>query len=50
MQLCSHRHNEVCFEDRTDCPVCEVKNELSDAEGLITDLRKEIEQLKEEKE
>jgi len=37
MNLCSEKHDEVCFEGR-DCPVCE----------MINDMEAEVEALKEE--
>lgn len=28
MNLCSKRHEEVCFEEGRYCPVCELRDEL----------------------
>jgi len=39
MNLCSDKHEEVCYESR-DCPVCDVRDDLED---VIKNLEKEIE-------
>lgn len=44
MQLCSNKHEEVCYED-SDCPVCTTRDDL---QGTIDDLEKDVENLKEE--
>lgn len=44
MELCSEKHEEVCFEGR-ECPVC---FERDDLQSQIDDLNKEITGLKDE--
>lgn len=42
MNLCDSGHDEVCYDGRT-CPVCSVKEELSDEIKELTDRVKELE-------
>lgn len=44
MNLCSHKHEEVCYEART-CPVCDVIEAMNKA---IAELEDEIVILKDE--
>ncbi len=43
MFLCSNGHDEICYEH--ECPVCRVEGELDEAHKLITELRKQVEEL-----
>jgi len=47
MNLCDDGHSEVCYEGR-NCPVCEISQQLQDAEDLISILKEEKEALIEE--
>ncbi len=48
MNLCSHNHEEICFEDRK-CPYCAdmmAKTRIIDErDGLISDLKEHIREL-----
>lgn len=44
MQLCSNKHEEVCYED-SDCPVCTVRDEL---QGTVDSLEQDVTGLKDE--
>lgn len=44
MNLCSEKHDEICFEGR-DCPLCEMRG---GKDGAISDMEDEIETLTEE--
>ena len=44
MNLCSDKHDEVCYDGRV-CPVCDVRDEL---QGTIDELEKEIQSLNSE--
>ena len=46
MELCSNKHEEVCYEGRI-CPVCDMREEL---EGAIKDLEQQIIDLERETE
>lgn len=37
MNLCSDKHEEVCYESRV-CPVCDLRDDLT---GVIAELNKE---------
>lgn len=41
MTLCDDGHDEVCFETR-DCPVCEMKKQISSLEEKMDTLEDEI--------
>jgi len=41
MELCSDKHEEVCYEGRT-CPVCAERDDL---QGQIDELNKEVARL-----
>ena len=41
MNLCSEGHDEVCYESR-NCPACDVKAQLDNAEEAIRSLKAEI--------
>ncbi len=45
MNLCSDGHDEVCFISR-NCPVCEIRKEISVMEDDIEDLKNEVDDLK----
>jgi hypothetical protein len=49
MQLCSDKHEEVCYEGRI-CPVCVLKEEIAGWEKEGSKLQLRIDQLEEEKE
>lgn len=44
MNLCSDKHDEVCY-DGGDCPVCGKLKEISDLEDKIYDLNETIDKL-----
>ena len=44
MNLCSDKHEEVCFESKV-CPVCDVRDDLQDT---IDDLEKQVASLTDE--
>jgi transcription initiation factor IIE alpha subunit len=44
MNLCSDGHDEVCHEGK-DCPACEIKGELKDANDTIGELREKVSDL-----
>ena len=50
MELCSDKHEEVCFEGR-DCPVCALRDELQtridELEGQVQTLEAEVDSLEE---
>lgn len=50
MNLCSDKHDEICFECN-DCPLCSMRNELtyekSQLEDKIEELNNTIEMMKE---
>jgi len=55
MNLCSHNHEEVCYEDRRTCPLCfEIKrvaglqDQLAESERLSENLKQEIVSLEEQ--
>jgi len=41
MNICSHQHEEVCFEGRR-CPMCEL---IKEHEGELSELRQEVKSL-----
>ena len=41
MNLCSNKHEEICYENEP-CPVCEKMIEINDLQEEITFLKKEI--------
>ena len=41
MNLCSDKHEEVCYESRV-CPVCDMRDDLN---CTIAELKKQIEKL-----
>ena len=53
MYLCEEIHPEICHED-SDCPICklieEKDDEIKELEGRIDKLKKDIDELLEEKE
>jgi hypothetical protein len=44
MELCSNRHDEVCFEGKY-CPACGIAEELKEANDEIAKLQQQIESL-----
>jgi uncharacterized Zn ribbon protein len=42
MNLCSHNHEEVCYDDRKKCPVCEKMDEWADYEKSATEEIKDL--------
>jgi len=36
MTLCSHGHEEVCYECR-ECPVCEKQDEITELSGQLSE-------------
>lgn len=44
MNLCSDKHDEICYEGRT-CPLCTIREDL---EKEIEDLKKAVEDLEKE--
>ncbi len=52
MNLCSKKHDEVCYEGR-ECPVCELQDRFDTAienwEKRVTELQDEIDNLDENK-
>lgn len=44
MNLCSDKHDEVCYEGRR-CPVCDMRDEK---QGIIDEQEKEIASLKDD--
>jgi transcription initiation factor IIE alpha subunit len=48
MNLCSHRHEEICYESR-NCPLCEAQEEIEKLEEAVSDLESEISELNETK-
>jgi hypothetical protein len=39
VNLCSHNHSEVCFEER-ECPVCEAKQQWKDeTDDMVKDIK-----------
>ena len=36
MNLCSDRHEEICFEGR-NCPLCEIRQELEESIGKLNE-------------
>jgi len=48
MNLCSHGHEEICFESRK-CPMCELEMEKERLQERIDELKSEIEALQEER-
>lgn len=47
MNLCSHGHEEICFDSRK-CPMCELETEKEGLQERIDELKSEIESLQEE--
>ena len=47
MNLCSHGHEEVCFESRS-CPMCYLQEEKETLEVEVKELESRINQLEEE--
>ena len=51
MNLCSHKHDEVCYENNS-CPVCELisemDNRIKSLEGEVKDLEEKVEELESE--
>jgi hypothetical protein len=45
MQLCSDKHEEVCYDDSTTCPVCNALEQVKELEGVIDNLKEEIRDL-----
>lgn len=46
MNLCSDKHEEVCYEGSA-CPICEVADELKIANTRIEELLQEVKTLEE---
>lgn len=44
MDLCSHEHDEVCYDGKT-CPVCSLRDEKNEE---IDELKAKVEQLESE--
>lgn len=47
MNLCSHHHEEICYECRK-CPLCEVKEQLSSSEKEVSALKDQVQVLENE--
>jgi hypothetical protein len=45
MELCSDRHQEVCFDGRK-CPVCEAMDRAAEDAEYITTLENDVKELK----
>ena len=46
MDLCSMKHDEVCYESR-DCPACELQETIEEQDGTRADLEEQIVKLDE---
>jgi hypothetical protein len=44
MNLCSDKHEEVCYEGR-HCPVCQKQEEINELEDTVETLQKEVQTL-----
>lgn len=44
MNLCSHNHDEICYEGR-DCPLCNELEEIKSLNAEIAKLEAQIKQL-----
>lgn len=47
MNLCSDKHDEICYENEP-CPICELKIENNNLEEELNSLQKEFDFLQEE--
>ena len=48
MNLCSHKHAEICYEG-DGCPLCTALSDLRDSERTVEEKDKEIDTLSNEK-
>lgn len=48
MNLCSHNHDEVCYNDHSKCPVCEKQQELNEARSLLAGAEQSVKSWKNE--
>jgi hypothetical protein len=47
MELCSHNHDEVCYECRK-CPVCELQDQLEEKKTEVGTLENRVQELENE--
>lgn len=48
LTICSDGHEEICYNETGECPVCKLIAELEGAEYEITELKDQIDDLKRE--
>ena len=46
MDICSEKHDEICYEQKGSCPICAI---IEDLEGDIANLQESVDALEKER-